>query len=267
MSENQAVERFFRKPLSPEQTAARHKRRRLFLVFLFLLLVLTSGFLYLISPLARLKLVVVNGNQLLSREYILDVIDLKDKEIFFLLSQSGIAKKLEQDPLIADAIVTKSSDNTLVVTIVEQDIIGYRNYEEFSFLLANGEVIPFEERFASLLPYIPYISGFVGEELEGRLIRAFSVLDPQIRLLIAEVHQVQVSYDDKLAEILMQDGNRIYSSLNSFASLNYYFEIVNALRVENSCITIDEITGDAFSQSCDLLNQEQQVQEEGEPQE
>lgn len=244
------------------------KRRKVITIVSVIFVIVAVIGVYLISDISKVKTVVVSGNVNLSKNTVLETTKVNESDLFLFVISEIVESDLEKNPFIKKATVTKSLDRVVYIEIEEELVLGYRYSSDGAKLIFfDGTSIPLEDKYLFVLPNIPYISGFEGTELEGRLIKGFSSLDIEIFSLIAEIQQYQVSYDDKLVRIRMQDGNQVFTSLNSIDSLNYYYEILRSLKVTNSCIYIDEISGSAYSQVCpeeDLPEPEvPEVNEEG----
>ena len=64
--------------------------------------------------------------------------------------------------------------------------------------------------------------------------------------------------------LLMQDGNRFFSSYYSMDVLNSYNSIVSNLNQSDACIFVDEMSKSAYTQPCPQSQSDPQAQTENE---
>ena len=69
-------------------------------------------------------------------------------------------------------------------------------------------------------------------------------------LLISEINPHQESYDKNMVELIMEDGNRIYTSYDSMILLNAYKKTLKSLKEDNVCFVMDSLTGSYVTEDC-----------------
>jgi hypothetical protein len=68
---------------------------------------------------------------------------------------------------------------------------------------------------------------------------------------VSEIHLAPTAYDENYVKVIMQDGNKIFTSLKTLSLIEAYPSIVNELKAANACIFFDEMTRTAYSQPCE----------------
>jgi len=224
-------------------------RRKLF-VFGTIGILLFVVFLYFISPISRLKTISVKGNELFSNQKVLEIGRIQYNDFYLFVFPAGVEKNLENNPFIESAIVNKTGNGSLEIVISEKRIFAYQFGEDSKIYFFNGSEATLSEAELSYLMNVPYLNGFLELEVRNRVRLAFFDVEESVFRMISEIHEYSTSYDEHMLRIVMQDGNQVFTSLLSLKSLNYYLEILNHLKVANSCIYIDEISGSAYSTVC-----------------
>ena len=213
-------------------------------IILFILL------LYFISPISHIGTIFIRGNQILTKQEILEIGNLKQNDFLIFVLTGNIENNLEKNPFILEATVKKVSNRGIEIDIVENRIFAYQFGEYPKIFFFDGKEMDLTEKQLHLLMTVPYINGFLEKEFRENMRIAFLEVDENIFRLISEIHEYSTSYDAHMIRLVMQDGNQIFTSLLSLKSLNYYLEILNNLKVSNSCIYIDELSGSAYSMVC-----------------
>ncbi len=220
-------------------------------ISVFLIVLFTISF-YFISDISKVKYINIYNNQVISKDEIIEYLDLNLDSNLLLNNPFFIKYKLSKHPLI-DNVKSEFSllKRYINIEVSEISIFGYRQSATYSSLImADGSEIELVKQFYPLLSNLLYVEGFNEDADQKRLVESFDKLSSDVLNQISEIHQTSVSYDDKLLELRMNDGNRVYTSFQSVERLNYYFDIILNLKANNSCIYIDEMSGEAYSMPC-----------------
>ena len=250
--QEKVVDMVFKQKLEQQAQIKRNKRRRIRrrLTRFSILVVLLS--FYLFTELSKPKVILITGNKLISKEEITEVAEVSLDKYLFLSNGLFVKHKLLNHPLIAEASVkTSLLKRTININVSELDVFGYRYIDGgIRMIMKDGSYSELTDTLYHYLPYMIYINGFEAVDDEQRLVASFADVDDSILAQISEIHQTSVSYDDKLLEIIMNDGNKVYTSFQTVDQMNHYFSIVPQLAKENRCIMIDELSGKLYSQKC-----------------
>lgn len=252
--EEQVVDLVFKQKLEQQnRIKQRKKKRRNRRLFTFLTIVSLISF-YLISDLSKPKAIIVSGNNILSKEEVIKAANINSDTKLLLANPFLMKKSLRKHPFISNTTVdTSLISRKINIEVNELEIFGYRQTtDETSMILSDGEAMTLTPDYYSFLANLIYVDGFTDLEDQQRLVKSFSEVDVAVLSQVSEIHQTSVSYDDKLLEILMNDGNKVYTSFQTVERLNYYFDIILSLSANNSCIYFDELSQEAYSQKCPL---------------
>lgn len=251
-NEDKVVDMVFKQKLEQQQKLKKQKRRRRnrrFFTFLLIVGVLTF---YFMTDLSKPKAITIRGNELLSKEEILNTAKIDTSSNLLYANPIIISSRLKKHPFIT-SVSTKSSlfKRVINIEVSELKIFGYRQSEDTTtMILSDGKSEELTSELYKFLPDLIYVSGFEEEEDQVRLVESFKELDDSIIGQISEIHQTSVSYDEKLIKILMKNGNQVFTSFQTVERLNYYLDIIKQLDAQNNCLYIDEMSGQVISQQC-----------------
>lgn len=223
-------------------------------ITLIVLLGLFSYFYYS-SNVSKAKTINVSGNYVLSKDEVLNISKVNLNTRLILANPFIIKNRLKQHPLINDAKISSSLFSRYInINVSEVDVFAYRyQNNEPIMLMLNGSRVKLLEDFYKFMPNLIFLEGFEDESVEKRLVESFQSLERDVINQISEIHQTKVSFDEHYIMIRMNDGNKIYTSFQTVDRLNFYFDIITKLKASNTCIIIDEMSGEAYSQPCDTL--------------
>ena len=234
---------------SDNETFAQIKRgvflRAVFLSVLLLVL------LYLFSPDSRVKAVSVQGNNYLTSSYIESLSGVSVNDLLITQFPAAIARRIQNDPMIADASVHLLRNNLVEIVVTEKQPIGYRyDEEEPTILFTDGSVCSLKSEYMRILARIPYITGFNEETQTHLLTTGFQSVNPEVIESIAEVIQYPLSYDDEAVEIRMRDGGVFFGNYFSLALINNYETISALMTNKDLCVYADNATTVAAARAC-----------------
>jgi len=195
-----------------------------------LILILILG--YFISPWSKVGTVSVEGNQAV---YIQEVIDESnihsgDNVIETMRNKEELQNEItEQLPQISDTAIELSGVNDVVIQVNEFDTVAYIAQDgSYLRVLENGDVL--EEVYDVSLGNQPVLSNFQEGEALNLMIEELSQLDIPILRLISEVELVENRSNPLFIQVYMNNGNRVLSSIPSFADkIPYYPQMVQAV--------------------------------------
>ena len=192
----------------------------------------------------------MEGNRYLRQEDIIERSGLSLQDRFVLTIPSLIEKRILEDPLIADCKVRRLDGRLVSIRITEKKIIGYLLEEGQSVLLLDtDERIPIEKDNLYLIGKAPIIEGFGNEDLL-LLEKNFAQCDDQIINEISEIHNYPL-LKYQYVELVMRDGNFIFTSPYGLYMLNHYFDIESSyIREDQRCYYFEDISGNAYTSAC-----------------
>lgn len=246
---------FFNRKIKKSRLEKQMRRRKKFLkIGVVLSVVVGLLVVYFSMSISRVQTINVTGNRYLDKADVIAQSGVTTADYLLAALPFVVENRLKSNPLIEGVSVKWDFVKRIVqIDIVEKRLFGYR-YDDVPYILfMNHQRIPMDKDTLKLLPYLPFINGFEAAELENDLIDSFVDVEEKMMNHIAEIFQYQTSYDDKMLRIVMRDGNQVFTTLQTVDVINYYYEIVAGLKVKQACIFIDEITRQAYTSSCPVV--------------
>lgn len=240
---------FADKQTEREYNSFRKKKRRYFFLSIFLSLAIISS-IYLLLNESNVKNINVNGNIYLHSEDIIAQAHVSKDDKYIFTFPSRVKKDVLQNPLIEDCEVLLLDDNTVEINIREKKIIAYSIGESsYIVVLADDTRINLDSNNMYLIEKVPFIEGFLQEDLL-LIEKNLSDLDYKLINEISEIHY----YPDlkyQYVEIIMRDGNYIFTSPYGLSILNKYYDIESSYgKSSDSCFYFEDISGNAYASSC-----------------
>lgn len=182
----------------------------------------------------RIKNIYIHGNNKLSDEYIINYLKLEDYPSYIKNMAFSLEKKLEDSPYIKDATVVKKFFGVLDITIVEEDVLYYKKYDEKYVLASKKEVdsLPYDYVPVVIINYIP------DTEYDDFLLR-YARLSNDVIDKISEIKYDPNAYDSGRFLFYMIDGNYVYVTTTKLESINYYNEIYPTLEGKKGTLYLD----------------------------
>ena len=240
---------------------AYEKARRFYFVLSIVLSLLLIGGVYFISGASSVYRIAVEGNRYLKDEDIIELSGLSDKSKYLLLIPMNVQRKIESDPLIESAKVERLDGRLVRISVKEKKILGYAPENGLNVLiLENGEKMGIGKKNMYLISCGPYIEGF-DEEGMNSLIHQMSKCEAKVIEQISEIHRFpQLKYQD--VEIIMRDGNYVFTSVYGIELLEHYFDIQSSYASsKNSWYYFEDISGNAYTSACPWEKTEEEVKQ------
>jgi cell division protein FtsQ len=139
----------------------------------------------------------ITGNSILSDEAIIKLAEIRPDTSINNIDLSEIQKKIEQNPYIKAAAVSREFPNKLEIRINERIPICYLSHKELLLLDAEGIILPPIQ--TTVATNLPVISGF---EKDSLLYQPGSkVPNPEIMAIVKTVHSTLLNTPDLFSEI------------------------------------------------------------------
>lgn len=228
-------------------------------VFLSLLLI---GLIYFLSDASNIYHIDVEGNKYLSTQSIIEESKLTKNSKYILTIPFVIENRIKDNPLVEDCKVTLNDKRLVQIEVVEKKIVGYiLENGLYELVTGSNEKISLNNDNLYLIGTVPLIEGFNEEDLIT-LERHLDKCDYSIINQISEIH----SYPDlkfQNVELVMADGNYIFTSVFGMEILNKYFDIESSyISDRKQCYYFEDISGNAYTSACPWEIVEEEVQPE-----
>ncbi len=187
----------------------------------------------IISFLMDIKInnVVVKGNLFYSDWNIIQKAGLDDYPSSLENSSTQIKKKLEEDPYIKKATVSKRWLKQVVITVDENLPLFYYLPKQKTILTDKTEVI---DNFP-----VPTVINYVPDKKYSKLLKSISELDYDIVKRISEIRYDPNEVDDERFYLTMNDGNYVYLTLPKFNRLDNYLDIIKEFNNKKGVLYLD----------------------------
>lgn len=197
------------------------------------------------------------GNYYYSKSQIYALADVSESGLIGLSSPSAIATRLEENPLIRSADVTKNG-NDIRIAIEEEMIVGYtQDGDQVTLITDQNEKIPVNsDALYKTLVHYPLLSSLSDETIESlcEQVRKYpKQLTRQVFDRIAEIQPWAETYDKNMLKLVLKDGNTVFTSLPSLFMMTTYNQVLEHLQGEQVCLILDGENSVVNKVSCSYL--------------
>lgn len=193
------------------------KQNRRLIAYLSIFFLLIFLVIYIQSPLSRVHTVHVKGNALLSDAEVQKLTGISKKTNVWSVHKDELQMKLEKNPLIKKAKISREFPNTVTISVKEYDRIAYvtknKGYEP---LFASGKTVD-KFRTKSIPGDAPVLYGFIDSKEQKHMAMELEKLNPGIRKLISEIHFNKREDSNEKLELYMNDGLIVSAAIRDFA--------------------------------------------------
>ena len=220
-----------------------------FLLSIFLCLAIIAT-LYFISDISNIYRISVKGNYYLKDEDIIALSKLDTNDKYILSFPKIIEDRINKSPLIKSCKVNLLDGRLVQIVVDEYKIIGNTNENGQSVLvLENDDRYVLDKNNMYLIENVPLLEGFTNE---GLILIEKNLVDVDKKMIneISEIHYYPLEkYCDH--EIIMRDGNYVFSSVYGLERINYYYDVkASYITEKNVCYYIDDISKNAIMKAC-----------------
>ena len=219
---------------------------------------------YFLSSYSNIFRIVVSGNRYLKDEDIIRYSELTTDDKFLFTLPFVVENKIKNNPMIGNCVVKRLDNRLIEINVEEKKAICYKeNNGKYQLILDNDERIDLDDTNNYLINYVPYIDGFTDDEII-LIEKNLEECDYKIINEISEIHNYpELKYQN--VELIMRDGNYIFTSVYGLNILNHYHNIQSSYISNNQiCYYFEDISGNAYSSACPWEVVEQKVEEEQE---
>lgn len=222
------------------------KAKRLYLLLSVFLCLVIIGTVYLLLDVSNIYRIAIDGNVYLSEQDICELSGLSTSNKYIFVNSNSVAERIKTNELIETCTVEKLDNRLIKITVKEKKIIGYDS--ENNLILVDGSKLPLTKANLYLLQAAPYIQGFDDEQLtliEKRL----KDIDYKSISEISEIHYFpQLKFQDH--EIIMRDGNYIFTSVYGLDLLQQYFKASSYIEERYKCYYIEDVSRRIYTSAC-----------------
>ena len=224
-------------------------RRWLAVIIVAILLLAAGAVTYLLSPASDISSIKIVGNNILSDDYVLQMTGLSYDTKFAFVMGSWRGYQASKSPLIDSVDIVTTRYNGVIVTVHENEIIGYRYDSEPQLVLADGTMVDLQKDAIKDLSLLPILVGFSDEKV-ARWAKPLAAVSTEVRSRIAEISDYSLSWDSDMIKCTMDDGYRVYLSLDAVPLLDQYIKIISSSTSPYACIYLDASANVAVMRNC-----------------
>jgi cell division protein FtsQ len=220
-------------PALTKKTQKRRKVNRFFLALGLLFFLGICLVLFLRSPLSKVDTIEVTGNELLSKDQVIQFSKVTTGQSFFTVNVDQIKSSLETLPEVKSALIERHFPGKVTITIKENNRVAFlmENNNKIIPVLENGR--PLENRpWNDRLIDKPLIRHWANSSLLPQLCSELIQLEPAVVNSISEIEPDGQS-DSLNLKLFMKDGYEVHTSIRHFSqNMDWYPSFVGSLKQE-----------------------------------
>ena len=223
------------------QLEKRIKTSTWILRLLFIVLSIT----YFMSDYSRVKVIHIEGNEIVDKEYIQESSALTLDSYYYLIVPSYIEYKLEKNPFIKEAKVSRRGNSIVHIAIEEISVVASYTYNgQLYYLCEDGSSLPLTSESISYMNQVPYLIGLEEESesithLRKELAESLSLVSKDVLSLMSEIVWFPLSYDETQLKIHMVDRKIVFVPIFYVDNVNNYRKIASSLTSNEVCVFFD----------------------------
>lgn len=176
------------------------------IIFIFLIGIL----LFLFSPICKLKMIVVLGDNTLTQEELIKLGKIQTNRSIYLISTSAIESRLTENPYVKNANITRKFPNKLIADLNMREEVATVNFEEgFVIIDHTGYILKIEQDVSKIVkPLITGVSSNKGLKV-GQVLPSSEEND--FRTILELISNIQnAGLIQNISEMNLQDPKNIY---------------------------------------------------------
>ena len=171
---------------------------------------------------------------------------------YMMVISSLAERKGENSPLIEDLKITKGPRHSIVISVKETPIVGYRYDDRMELVLGDGTFVEFESKYIKQLALLPMFMSMEEEKII-KAAKEMAKLELNTLIRISEVRDFALSYDENMVKFVMDDTYRIYCPIDGITLVDNYLQIIKNSTSKYKCIHIESINEVAIMRNCEEL--------------
>ena len=247
------------------QIARRHLYRAIPVLVISSLIALFSA--YLLTPLAKQKVVEFSGNKNVDQTLLFEKSQIKNQDYTlttFLNRDRYVANMKVASPWVKDISMTYAFPTTFKVQVEEYQVFGYYVTEEDHYpILENGEVV--ETPVATDQLPKSYLSvRFSDRELVRQFVKQLGKIPSSVRDEIESVDLAPSKVTKDLVTLTMKDSTKVLVPISQIKRKLPYYNQIRKLIEDNSVIDMEAGIYSYNAETMATLAQEKKEKEQGE---
>ena len=218
------------------------------------LLALASFFVYFFSFDSQAKVLNCQGNYYFTDRQIYQTAQVNRKTRLWLTPDFVYENRIKELPLV-DSVKVKKGHGSLSFEVKEKVVVGYYVKDKKNYMLTiDNESIEIKPDQLQMIIHFPLLNGFSDQQRE-MLCKEFKQyeknLDRNVIEKIAEMVPYEISFDKNMIKMTMQDGNTVYTSMDSLVMMTKYQAMLTQLQGESVCLLLDSANSAIEKVNCE----------------
>ena len=235
------------------------------IIFSLVVMMVASIFVYYFSTDSHVKVLSCKNNYYLSDSEVYDLANVSTKTRIYLMPSIILEKRVEKMPFVQSCDVSKKN-RKLTFDVQEKLMVGYYVKDNKNYALCqDGSSIEIDEQYLNMIVHFPLLSDFNAKQRK-QLCEQFQkhskVLTRDLIEKFAEIVPYKASYDKNMFKFTMQDGNIVYTNLNSIKMLSKYQSVLTKLKGQSVCLVLDSTHSTIEKVNCEDLNSKKKEEEQ-----
>lgn len=176
----------------------------------------------------------INGNEILSDDEIIEMVDIDNYPSFILTNRFEIKKTLALNNYIEDVTIKKKLGNILEIDVLEYRVIA--SSSDGKIILSSGEVL---DNTYGIYDIPLLINDILDSEVFELFATKMGSIDSSILRQVSEVEYSPVEVDKNRFLFYMSDGNLVHVTLTKLEKLEKYNKIKDTLEGRRGIIYLD----------------------------
>lgn len=215
--------------MAKKKVKKRKLSKRKLLVFLIFLVIVIIFLLFLNN--LKIKSINVSGNSLYSEWEIIEKAGLKNYPSTLQNLSSTIKLKLEKDPYIKKATVTKTLFTKVNIKVDE-------NLPLFYYVPLHKTILEDKTQTTDNFS-VPTVVNYVPDKLYSKFLKKMINTNYNIVKRISEIKYDPNDVDEERFLLTMNDGNYVYLTLNKFEKIDNYLDIIKEFNNKKGILYLD----------------------------
>ena len=215
--------------MAKKRVKKRKLKKKSFVIFIIIILIVIAFLMFLDN--LKITSINVSGNTLYEEWEIIEKAGLENYPSTLQNLSGTIKTKLEKDPYIKKAKVTKQFFTKVNIEIEENLPLFYYVPLHKTILADKTET---DGNFS-----IPTVVNYIPDKLYSEFLDSLSNVDYEIVKRISEMKYDPNDVDEERFLLTMNDGNYVYLTLNKFSKINNYLDIIKEFNNKKGILYLD----------------------------
>lgn len=220
-------------------------------------LALASFFVYFFSFDSQAHVLKCEGNYYMTDRQIYQTAKVSRQTRLWLMPDFIYVNRIAELPLVEKVSVEKGHGE-LTFKVKEKTVIGYYVKDKKNYMLTtDNESIEITKDELQMIIHFPLLNGFTQQQRQllcDQFKENEKDLDRGVIEKIAEMMPYETSFDKNMVKMTMQDGNTVYTSMDSLIMMAKYQAMLTQLQGESVCLLLDAANSAIEKVNCEDLD-------------